>query len=36
MEGLSDYVKGEMERKKKLLGYENISMFSNYQFSCGD
>jgi hypothetical protein len=26
----------EIERKSAILGYENMSMFSNYQFSCGD
>ncbi len=36
MEGLSEDVKGVMERKSAMLGYENISMFSNYQFSYGD
>ena len=36
MSDLSEHVQGNMDRKSAMLGYENMSMFSNYQFSCGD
>lgn len=32
----SEHVQANMDYKKAQLGYENIHMLSNYQFSCGD
>jgi hypothetical protein len=32
----SEHVKDRMEHKASMLGYENMNMLSNYQFSCGD
>ena len=32
----SEHVQATMDYKKAQLGYDNIHMLSNYQFSCGD